>query len=142
MRSYKLLVLFFITTLVTALAAVPTFAKTITFDSLLGEMVNLSTLADFPSPDYTCKQASSYDRHSVAADKPGDKLTLRVPAKSSGKHDLVVRLTNSFPSYRITPPPHVPNHRELSDARWIAPTIYSGNPSSVLKLMSVWPSYR
>ena len=53
------------------LIAGTTLAQTVTFDSLLDEMVNRSVLADFPSPAYTCQQVSSYDRNSIAPDKPG-----------------------------------------------------------------------
>ncbi len=41
---------------------------TITFPSLLDEMVDREASARFPSPAYTCRQASSYDRASVSAD--------------------------------------------------------------------------
>ena len=47
-------------------------AKTVTFESLLDEMVDRSTLANFPSPLYTCLQASSYDRDSTVADNSND----------------------------------------------------------------------
>jgi len=46
-------------------------AKDVTLESLLKEMVDRSAIAQFPDPAYTCKQASSYDRNSVAPDKPG-----------------------------------------------------------------------
>lgn len=49
-----------------ACAAEPT---TITTAHLLGEMTDLSGLAEFPNPAYTCKQFSSYDR---ASRSPGD----------------------------------------------------------------------
>ena len=39
-------------------------AAEVTFESLLGEMTDLDTLADFPDPAFTCKQFSSYDRAS------------------------------------------------------------------------------
>jgi len=42
----------------------PTFAE-VTFVSLLEEMTNLERLSYFPSPAYTCKQFSSYDRRST-----------------------------------------------------------------------------
>ncbi|MEN6307722.1 MAG: DUF2961 domain-containing protein [Anaerohalosphaeraceae bacterium] len=42
----------------------------ISFASLLEEMVNRDTLAQFPAPAYTCKQFSSYDRHSDTPDSP------------------------------------------------------------------------
>ena len=44
------------------------FAQSITFDSLLDEMVDRSAIARFPDPAYTCKQASSYDRASATPD--------------------------------------------------------------------------
>ncbi len=43
----------------------------LSLESLLDEMVNRDTLAKFPQPAYTCRQASSYDRDTVAPDKPG-----------------------------------------------------------------------
>jgi hypothetical protein len=43
----------------------------ITLASLLGEMTNYEAIARWPQPEYTCKQASSYDRAKVAPDQPG-----------------------------------------------------------------------
>jgi hypothetical protein len=43
----------------------------ITLESLLQEMVDRDALARWPNPPYTCRQASSWDRGSVAPDKPG-----------------------------------------------------------------------
>jgi hypothetical protein len=43
----------------------------VTFESLLGEMVDRSAVARWPEPAYLCRQASSYDRDSVAPDAPG-----------------------------------------------------------------------
>ncbi|MBE7561000.1 DUF2961 domain-containing protein [bacterium] len=40
-------------------------AAPITFQSLVAEMTDLSRLAEFPDPPYTCSQASSYDRRST-----------------------------------------------------------------------------
>ena len=51
------------------LGAVVAAAEPITFDSLLDEMVNRTAVAKFPSPAYTCKQASSYDRGSKSPDE-------------------------------------------------------------------------
>jgi len=42
----------------------------ITFRSLLEEMINRDALARFPEPAYTCKQFSSYDRHSDTPNSP------------------------------------------------------------------------
>ncbi len=40
-------------------------AETVTLKSLLEEMVDRDVIAQLPDPAYTCKQASSYDRHST-----------------------------------------------------------------------------
>ena len=42
----------------------------VTLDSLLKEMVDVESIARWPQPEFTCKQASSYDRKKVAPDKP------------------------------------------------------------------------
>lgn len=39
-------------------------AETITFQSLLGNMLDRSAIAEFPENDFVCRQASSYDRKS------------------------------------------------------------------------------
>jgi len=46
-------------------------ADEITIESLLRQMLQRDALASFPDPPCTCRQASSYDRRSVAPDKPG-----------------------------------------------------------------------
>lgn len=43
----------------------------VTLESLLGEMTNYDSVARWPQPEFTCKQASSYDRAKIAPDKPG-----------------------------------------------------------------------
>ena len=43
----------------------------VTLDSLLNEMVDVESIARWPAQEFTCKQASSYDRKKVAPDKPG-----------------------------------------------------------------------
>ena len=48
----------------------PPVSATVSLTSLLEEMVNRDTLARFPEPRYTCKQFSSYDRHSDTPDSP------------------------------------------------------------------------
>ncbi len=45
--------------------------KPITLESLLNEMIDCSAVARWPGPAYSCRQFSSYDRASVAPDKPG-----------------------------------------------------------------------
>lgn len=43
----------------------------ITLESLLKEMTDYDAIARWPQPEFTCQQASSYDRNTVAPDKPG-----------------------------------------------------------------------
>lgn len=43
----------------------------ITLESLLREMVNRDAIAQWPQPEWTCKQASSYDRKTIGPDQPG-----------------------------------------------------------------------
>ena len=45
--------------------------EAVSLESLVEEMVDRDRLARFPSPAYVCRQFSSYDRHTVAPDKPG-----------------------------------------------------------------------
>jgi len=54
-----------------SLAASGRDAKLSLASSLLEEMTNYDAVARWPEPEFTCKQASSYDRASVAPDKPG-----------------------------------------------------------------------
>jgi len=53
------------------LSAGTLFAADVTLESLLKDMTNRAAIAEYPDPFYTCKQASSYDRRSVAPDQPG-----------------------------------------------------------------------
>jgi len=46
-------------------------APAVTIATLLEEMTNRDAIARFPEPAFTCKQFSSYNRASVAKDKPG-----------------------------------------------------------------------
>ncbi|MGD9127846.1 MAG: DUF2961 domain-containing protein [Planctomycetia bacterium] len=92
-RRFFLLLTFM--TLVVNAAAGMAVSQTVTFDSLLDEMVDRAKLASFPSPAYTCKQASSYDRRSVSPDKPGwfanidNSIFLRTEEKQ-GRKELVI----------------------------------------------------
>ncbi len=43
----------------------------VTFATLLQDMTELSILSEFPNPEFTCRQFSSYDRRTVAPDQPG-----------------------------------------------------------------------
>jgi hypothetical protein len=56
---------------VLAAVAAPARAEPITMRALLGELIDLDHLSRLPAPAYTLRQASSYDRQSVAPDKPG-----------------------------------------------------------------------
>lgn len=47
------------------------FGQTISLKSLLNEMTDRGSIARYPYPEFKCKQMSSYDRMSVAPDKPG-----------------------------------------------------------------------
>ena len=46
-------------------------AQQIDFGALLEDMIDRTQIAEFPSPEFLCKQCSSYNRESVAPDKPG-----------------------------------------------------------------------
>jgi len=54
-----------------AIGSVKAENVSITLGSLVGEMVDSDEVARWPQSEYTCKQASSYDRAKVAPDKPG-----------------------------------------------------------------------
>ncbi len=45
--------------------------KTITFGTLINDMINPRLLSEYPSPGFKCKQFSSYDRRTVSPDKDG-----------------------------------------------------------------------
>lgn len=51
--------------LVVGLATAAASAQPVTLDSLLSEMIDRAALARFPSPAYSCRQFSSYDRAST-----------------------------------------------------------------------------
>ncbi|MBN1420271.1 MAG: hypothetical protein JXP34_15940, partial [Planctomycetes bacterium] len=57
--------------LVSVVASIACAAPAVTLESLLDEMVDRDALARVPAPAYTCRQASSYDRDTVAKDRPG-----------------------------------------------------------------------
>ena len=57
-----------------AFAAIHASAETnspVTLGSLVAEMTDPSTVARWPSPEFTCQQASSYDRRTVSPDREG-----------------------------------------------------------------------
>ncbi len=51
-------------------SAAPGAESTITFKSLMEEMVNRECITQLPKPAYTCKQFSSYDRNSTQPGSP------------------------------------------------------------------------
>jgi hypothetical protein len=54
-----------------ALSATPVSRADVTLESLLHEMTDYAAVARWPQPEFICKQASSYDRGTVAPEKPG-----------------------------------------------------------------------
>ncbi len=48
-----------------------TATEPVSLDTLLQEMIDRDQVAQVPEPRYTCRQASSYDRDTIAPDKPG-----------------------------------------------------------------------
>ena len=69
--------------------------KQITTGELLKEMIDREQLTKFPDPFYQCKQFSSYDRASVAPDKPGwfanwDKSQFLRIEKNDGRREFVM----------------------------------------------------
>ncbi len=67
--SWLILGVVFVTS-VTWPSACRAASKPITLETLLEEMVDRDTIARLPDPAYTCKQASSYDRHSTEPGSP------------------------------------------------------------------------
>ncbi|WP_277509827.1 glycoside hydrolase family 172 protein [Ereboglobus sp. PH5-5] len=82
-------------TLLFAIFAGAANAGTITIKSLLDEMTDRDERARFPEPAFTCAQFSSYDRASVAPDKPGwfansdRSMFLRVE-RNNGRREFVM----------------------------------------------------
>jgi hypothetical protein len=46
-------------------------AEPINFRTLLRDMIDRTQIAEFPTPEFVCKQCSNYNRAAVAPDKPG-----------------------------------------------------------------------
>lgn len=57
--------------LVVALSTAACARADVTLESLLSELTDFLSVARWPQPEFTCQQASSYDRGTVAPDKPG-----------------------------------------------------------------------
>ena len=60
----------FLLTILPQLTTSSIAAATIDFGSLLGQMLDRSQIAEFPKPEFVCKQASSYHRKSQQAGTP------------------------------------------------------------------------
>jgi len=74
--------------------AVTGFAQ-VSLSSLLREMTDRDVPARFPSPAYTCAQASSYNRATVAKDQPGwfanwDRTVFVRTEKNAGRREFVM----------------------------------------------------
>ena len=54
------------------------FAQQINLGTLLEEMVDRTKIAEFPNPEYQCKQCSSYNREAVDPGNPAG-LPTRTP---------------------------------------------------------------
>jgi Protein of unknown function (DUF2961) len=71
-------------------------AARITFASLVKELENVDALARFPDPPYRALRATSYNRESVAKDKPGwfadsDGTAFIREETNSGRHEWVIQ---------------------------------------------------
>jgi hypothetical protein len=67
----------------------------ITTGTLLSDMINRELISEFPYPEYTTKQFSSYDRKSLAADKPdwfanADRSQFLRIEKNNGRREFVM----------------------------------------------------
>jgi hypothetical protein len=67
----------------------------ITTGTLLKEMINRDQLAEFPDPEYTTKQFSSYDRKSLGPDQPGwfanaDRSQFVRTENNNGRRELIM----------------------------------------------------
>jgi hypothetical protein len=85
----------------------PGLAQEVSLRSLLQEMTSRETVAQFPSPAYTCRQASSYDRDSVSPDdqttwyaRPGATCNVK-PDPAMATQSVAKAITD------LVPPLHV-----------------------------------
>lgn len=86
-----------IATLLIILAAIVTVSaqEPVSIKSLLNEMTDRTEKARFPSPRFTCKQFSSYDRLTTEKGKPGwfgnwDRTQFIAVEKNSGRREFVM----------------------------------------------------
>ena len=93
----------------------------VSLESLLDEMVDRSRPAEWPDPAYTCRQASSYDRGSVAPDKPGwfanwDRSHfVRVEENDGGKEYVLMDAEGPGAVVRMWATWHGPRNTEFSN---------------------------
>ena len=78
-----------------------TLRAAITIRSLLGEMVDYDSVARWPQPEFTVRQASSYDRARIAPDKPGwfsnNDSSNFIRKEMHGEHEEYVLLDTDGP---------------------------------------------
>ncbi|MDR1789038.1 MAG: DUF2961 domain-containing protein [Opitutaceae bacterium] len=72
-----------------------TAAAEVSVASLLAEMTDRDAIARFPDPAFTCAQASSYDRATVAPDRPGwfandDRSMFIRVERNNGRREFVM----------------------------------------------------
>lgn len=77
------------------------YAQTLTIPHLLKEMTDFEQVTVFPDPAFTIKQSSSYDRRSIAADKPGwfanGDFNQFIRKETKNEHDEYVMLDAEGP---------------------------------------------
>ena len=95
--------------------------QSVSLGSLLDEMVDRDNLARFPQPAYTCSQASSYDRGTVAPDKPGwfanmdRSYFVRTEEKDGRKEYVLMDVEGPGAVVRIWATWHGPGGKDFSD---------------------------
>ncbi len=112
-------------------------AQTVSIGSLLDEMVARDQLACFPQPAYKCSQASSYDRGTVAADKPGwfanmdRSYFVRTEEKDGRKEYVLMDVDGPGAVVRMWATWHGPGGKDFSDG--ILRFYLDNNPDPVIE---------
>lgn len=107
--------------LTACLGGTTTFGSTVSLESLLEEMVDRTSLARLPEPPYTCRQASSYDRGTVAPDQPGwfanmDRSQfVRIEERNGRKEYVMMDQTGPGAVVRIWATWHGPGGKNFSN---------------------------
>ncbi len=95
--------------------------QSVSLGSLLDEIVDRDNLARFPQPAYTCSQASSYDRGTVAPDKPGwfanmdRSYFVRTEEKDGHKEYVLMDVEGPGSVVRMWATWHGPGGKDFSD---------------------------